>query len=303
MLTLQLVFDALSLGGIYAVAALGIALIFGVMKLVNFAHGQFIAFAVFALIVPSTDAVAVMGLGAAPALVLVPALLAVGAGLAVASEYLVFRPLRNASPVALMVASFALGVVIQNSLLVAYGGRPKAISLWPELGKPVRLMGADVQMLQIIVIGAVFLLLGVLGLMLKRSRLGLEMRAAAEDFGMARLLGVRANAVIAGAFALSGALAAAVALVLVAQTGVADVRMGGQIMLIAFIATVVGGMGSLSGAVAAGFVLGAVSVALQAALPIEARPFRDAFLYGLVILVLLLRPQGLFATASAKPRV
>ncbi|MDQ1848602.1 branched-chain amino acid ABC transporter permease [Gemmobacter fulvus] len=303
MLTLQLVFDALSLGGIYAVAALGIALIFGVMRLVNFAHGQFIAFAVFALIVPSTDAVAVMGLGAAPALVLVPTLLAVGAGLAVASEYLVFRPLRNASPVALMVASFALGVVIQNSLLVAYGGRPKAISLWPELGKPVRLMGADVQMLQIIVIGAVLLLLGVLGLMLKRSRLGLEMRAAAEDFGMARLLGVRANAVIAGAFALSGALAAAVALVLVAQTGVADVRMGGQIMLIAFIATVVGGMGSLPGAVAAGFVLGAVSVALQAALPIEARPFRDAFLYGLVILVLLLRPQGLFATASAKPRV
>ncbi len=302
-MTLQLVFDALSLGGIYAIAALGIALIFGVMKLVNFAHGQFIAFAVFALIVPSTDAVAVMGLGAAPALVLVPALLAVGAGLAVASEYLVFRPLRNVSPVALMVASFALGVVIQNALLVIYGGRPKAISLWPELGKPVRLLGAEVPMLQIMVICAVLLVLALLAIMLKRSRVGLEMRAAAEDFGMARLLGVRANAVIAGAFALSGALAATVALVLVAQTGVADVRMGGQIMLIAFIATVVGGMGSLPGAVAAGFAIGAVSVALQAVLPIEARPFRDAFLYGLVILVLLLRPQGLFASASAKPRV
>lgn len=302
-MTLQLLFDALSLGGIYAIAALGIALIFGVMKLVNFAHGQFIAFAVFALIVPSTDAVAVMGLGAAPAFVLVPALLAVGAGLAVASEYLVFRPLRNASPVALMVASFALGVVIQNVLLVFYGGRPKAISLWPELGKPVRLLGAEVPMLQIIVICAVLLVLALLAVMLKRSRIGLEMRAAAEDFGMARLLGVRANAVIAGAFALSGALAATVALVLVAQTGVADVRMGGQIMLIAFIATVVGGMGSLPGAVAAGFAIGAASVALQAALPIEARPFRDAFLYGLVILVLLLRPQGLFASASAKPRV
>lgn len=302
-MTLQLLFDALSLGGIYAIAALGIALIFGVMKLVNFAHGQFIAFAVFALIVPSTDAVAVMGLGAAPAFVLVPALLAVGAGLAVASEYLVFRPLRNASPVALMVASFALGVVIQNVLLVFYGGRPKAISLWPELGKPVRLLGAEVPMLQIIVICAVLVVLALLAVMLKRSRIGLEMRAAAEDFGMARLLGVRANAVIAGAFALSGALAATVALVLVAQTGVADVRMGGQIMLIAFIATVVGGMGSLPGAVAAGFAIGAASVALQGALPIEARPFRDAFLYGLVILVLLLRPQGLFASASAKPRV
>jgi branched-chain amino acid transport system permease protein len=302
-MSLQLLFDALSLGGIYAIAALGIALIFGVMKLVNFAHGQFIAFAVFALILPSTDAVAVMGLGAAPALVLVPALLAVGAGLAVGSEYLVFRPMRNASPVALMVASFALGVVIQNLLLVVYGGRPKAISLWPELGKPVPLLGAEVPMLQIIVICAVLLVLALLALMLKRSRIGLEMRAAAEDFGMARLLGVRANAVIAAAFALSGAMAAAVALVLVAQTGVADVRMGGQIMLIAFIATVVGGMGSLPGAVAAGFAIGAASVTLQAALPIEARPFRDAFLYGLVILVLLLRPQGLFASASAKPRV
>lgn len=302
-MTLQLVFDALSLGGIYAIAALGIALIFGVMKLVNFAHGQFIAFAVFSLIVPSTDAMAVMGLGAAPALLLVPGVLAVGAGLAVASEYLVFRPLRTASPVALMVASFALGVVIQNSLLVVYGGRPKAISLWPELGKPVRLLGADVPVLQIIVIGAVLMVLVVLALMLKHSRIGLEMRAAAEDFGMARLLGVRANAVIAGAFALSGALAAAVALVLVAQTGVADVRMGGQIMLVAFIATVVGGMGSLPGAVAAGFVIGAASAGLQAALPIEARPFRDAFLYGLVILVLILRPQGLFAFADAKPRV
>src|SRR3989338_899001 len=302
-MTLQPLFDALSLGGIYAIAALGIALIFGVMKLVNFAHGQFIAFAVFALIVPSTDAVAVMGLGAAPALVLVPAILAVGAGLAVASEYLVFSPLRNASPVALMVASFALGVVIQNGLLVAYGGGAKAISLWPELGKPVALLGAEVPMLQIIVIVSVLVVLALLAVMLKRSRIGLEMRAAAEDFGMARLLGVRANAVIEGAFALSGALAATVALVLVAQTGVADVRMGGQIMLVAFIATVVGGMGSLPGAVAAGFALGAASVARQAALPIEARPFRDAFLYGLVILVLLLRPQGLFAAASAKPRV
>jgi branched-chain amino acid transport system permease protein len=302
-MTLQLVFDAMSLGSIYAIAALGIALIFGVMKLVNFAHGQFIAFSVFALVVPSTDAVAVMGLGAAPAFVLVPALLSVGAGLAVASEFLVFRPLRNASPVALMVASFALGVVIQNALLVGYGGRPKAISLWPELGKPVPLLGAEVPMLQIIVICAVLLVLAVLGVMLKRTRIGLEMRAAAEDFGMARLLGVRANGVIAGAFALSGALAATVALVLVAQTGVADVRMGGQIMLIAFIATVVGGMGSLPGAVAAGFAIGAASVALQAALPLEARPFRDAFVYGLVILVLLLRPQGLFASANAKPRV
>ena len=302
-MSLQLVFDALSLGGIYAIAALGIALIFGVMKLVNFAHGQFIACAVFALILPTADAVAVLGLGALPAVLLIPAIIGFGAGLAVLAEALVFRPLRHASPVALMVGSFALGVALQNLLLVLYGGRPKAISLWPDLGQPVQIGAAQVPLLQLIVIGAVALILGALALMLKRSRLGLEMRAAAEDFGMARLLGVRANRVISGAFALSGALAAVAALVLVAQTGVADVRMGGQIMLVAFIATVVGGMGSLPGAVAAGMALGAASALLQAFLPDAARPFRDAFLYALVILVLLFRPQGIFASASAKPRV
>lgn len=302
-MSLQLLFDALALGGIYAIAALGIALIFGVMRLVNFAHGQFIACAVFALIVPSTDALAVLGLGALPAPVLVPLILLIGAGLALVAEALVFRPMRNASPVALMVGSFALGVALQNLLLVLYGGRPKAVSLWAELGQPVQVASASVPLLQLIVIAAVVVILAALALMLRKSRLGLEMRAAAEDFTMARMLGVRSNRVISGAFALSGALAAVVALVLVAQTGVADVRMGGQIMLVAFIATVVGGMGSLSGAVAAGLGIGAASALLQAGLPADARPFRDAFLYGGVILVLLFRPQGLFAPVGAKPRV
>ncbi|MDE9451931.1 branched-chain amino acid ABC transporter permease [Aliiroseovarius sp. Z3] len=299
----QLFFDAASLGGLYAMAALGIALIFGVMNLVNFAHGEYIAFCVFALIVPSTDAVAVMFLGRAPAVLLVPLILVIGGMIAVASEYAVFRHLRNADPVAMMISSFALGFVIRNVLLATYGGRPKAISLWPELNTPVQIAGASVPLLQVIVILTTLLVVAALAFLLKKTRLGLEMRAAAENFTMARLLGVRANVVITGAFALSGALAAAVALIMATQTGVADVRMGGQIMLVAFIATVIGGLGSLPGAVAAGFLIGGVSVLLQAFLPLEARPFRDAFLYTLVIACLLLRPQGLFVPASAKPRV
>ncbi len=299
----QLFFDAMSLGGIYAMAALGIALIFGVMNLVNFAHGEYIAFCVFALIVPSTDAVAVMFLGKAPAIVLIPILLSIGAAVAVASEFFVFRHMRNATPVAMMISSFALGFVIQNSLLAVYGSRPKAISLWPELNTPVSIVGASVPLLQIIVILTTLAVVVTLALLLKKTKIGLEMRAAAENFTMARLLGVKANVVITGAFALSGALAAAVAMIMATQTGVADIRMGGQIMLVAFIATVIGGLGSLPGAVAAGFLIGAASVILQGFLPLEARPFRDAFLYTLVIVSLLLRPQGLFASNSAKPRV
>ena len=299
----QLFFDAASLGGIYAMAALGIALIFGVMNLVNFAHGQYITFCVFALIVPSTNATATMLLGAAPAIVLVPSILTVGAGLAVASEYVVFRRFRNADPVAMMIGSFALGVVVQNALLAAYGGRPKAVSLWPDLNIPVSVLGAEVPLLQVIVIFVTLIVVGLLAFILNRTRLGLEMRAAAENFTMARMLGVRANVVITGAFALSGALAAAVALIMVTQTGVADVRMGNQIMLVAFIATVIGGLGSLPGAVAAGFLIGGASVLLQALLPLETRPFRDAFLYAFVIAILLIRPQGLFVSAAVKPRI
>lgn len=299
----QLFFDAASIGGIYAMAALGIALIFGVMNLVNFAHGDYIAVCVFALIVPSSDALAVMFLGRAPALLLIPLLLILGAFLAVASEYVVFRHMRRANPVAMMVSSFALGFVIQNTLLAVYGSRPKAISLWPELNTPIEVLGASVPLLQVIVVLTTLVVVSILALLLKKTRIGLEMRAAAENFTMARLLGVRANVVITGAFALSGALAAAVAMILITQTGVADVRMGGQIMLVAFIATVIGGLGSLPGAVAAGFLIGAVSVLLQAFLPFEARPFRDAFLYTLVIVSLLLRPQGLFSSSNTKPRV
>jgi branched-chain amino acid transport system permease protein len=300
---LQVIFDAASLGGLYAMASLGVALIFGVMRLINFAHGQFIAFCVFALIVPSADATATMLLGAAPPIVLIPILLIIGAGLAVLSEMLVFRHLRTASPVTMMVASFALGFVIQNALLAVYGGRPKSVSLWPELNQPVTVLNASVPLLQVIVICATVFILAFLAAVVKGTRFGLEIRAAAENFQMARHLGVQANTVIAGAFALSGALAAAIALILTTQTGIADIKIGGPVMLVAFISTVIGGMGSLPGAVAAGFLIGTVSVILQTYLPIDERPFRDAFLYSAVIACLLLRPQGLFASRNAKPRV
>jgi branched-chain amino acid transport system permease protein len=138
---------------------------------------------------------------------------------------------------------------------------------------------------------------------LKRTRFGLEMRAAAENFTMARMLGVRANAVILLAFAISGMLAASIGLILVTQTGTVDIQMGSSVMLVAFIATVIGGLGSLPGAVVAGFLIGGVSVLMQVILPFEIRPFRDAFVYGAVIAVLIWRPNGLFMPRSAKQRV
>lgn len=300
---LQTIFDALSLGSLYALGALGIALIFGVMRLVNFAHGDVIAFSIFALLWPSVDAMAIVFAGQMPWFLLIPFVLAVGAGLSVLCEYAVFRRFRRASPATMMIASFALGFVIRYFLLMLFSSRPKSVSLLPGLSQPVEVFGARIPLLQVITILATIAVMIGLVVFLRRTRFGLEMRAAAENFTMARMLGVRANRVITGAFALSGALAAASGLILGSQTGTVDIQMGANVMLMAFIATVIGGLGSLPGAVLAGFLLGAASVVMQVVLPIEARPFRDAFVYGAVILVLIFRPQGLIAARGTQERV
>jgi branched-chain amino acid transport system permease protein len=300
---LQIVFDALSLGSLYALGALGIALIFGVMRLVNFAHGDYIAFCVFAMLWPSIDAAAIVFAGNLPTVILIPLILAVGAGLSVLSEILVFRRFRNANPATMMIASFALGFVIKYFLLMLYSSRPKSIDLWSNLGLPVEIFGARIPLLQIITICTTIVILIALTAFLKRTRFGLEMRAAAENFTMARMLGVRANRVIMAAFAVSGMLAAAVGLILVTQTGTVDIQMGANLMLVAFIATVIGGLGSLPGAVVAGFLIGGATVLMQVVLPADARPFRDAFVYGAVIVTLIWRPNGLFSAKTAKQRV
>jgi branched-chain amino acid transport system permease protein len=300
---LQIFFDALSLGSLYALGALGIALIFGVMRLVNFAHGDYIAFCVFALLWPSIDAAAIVFIGNLPAIILIPLVIAIGAGLSVLSEIIVFRRFRNANPATMMIASFALGFVIRYFLLMLYSSRPKSIDLWPSLSLQIEILGARIPLLQVITISTTIIVLVALTAFLKRTRYGLEMRAAAENFTMARMLGVRANNVIMLAFALSGALAAAIGLILVTQTGTVDIQMGVSVMLVAFIATVIGGLGSLTGAVVAGFLIGGATVLMQVILPIDARPFRDAFVYGAVIVTLIWRPNGLFAPKSAKQRV
>jgi branched-chain amino acid transport system permease protein len=300
---LQIFFDMLSLGSLYAMGALGIALIFGVMRLVNFAHGDYIAFSVFAMLWPSIDAAAIVFIGNLPTVVLIPLILAIGAGLSVLSEFLVFRRFRNANPATMMIASFALGFVIKYFLLMLYSSRPKSIDLWSAVSLPVEVFGARIPLLQVITICTTIAALLALTAFLKRTRFGLEMRAAAENFTMARMLGVRANHVIMFAFALSGVLAAAVGLILATQTGTADIQMGVSVMLVAFIATVIGGLGSLPGAVIAGFLIGGATVLMQVVLPVDARPFRDAFVYGAVIVTLIWRPNGLFVPKSAKQRV
>jgi branched-chain amino acid transport system permease protein len=289
----QTLVDAVSVGSLYALTALGIGLIFGVMRLINFAHGELITVSAYALLALVGVPVPLMLFGAiAAALVL-----------ALLTERVAFRPLRSADPTTLLISSFAVSFLLQKMLILVVGSRLKGLNFLPDLDRAVLLLGVRLQLLQMVTIAVSAGLLAGLTWFLKATRVGLQMRAAAEDFRMARVLGVRADRVIAVAFALSGILAAAVSCLIVVQTGTVQPRMGLQLVIIAFVGTVIGGLGNLSGAALGGFLVGAVSILLQAALPPELRAFREAFVFIAVALVLLLRPQGLLPARGLKERI
>jgi branched-chain amino acid transport system permease protein len=273
--------------------ALGIGLIFGVMRLINFAHGELIMIAGYTLL-------AFFG---APIPVAILAAFVAAVFLALATERLAFRPLRDADPATLLISSFAVSFFLQKTLILVVGARPKGIDFLPVLGRQIDLLGVRLQSLHIVTILVSAILLAAFSWFLKATRFGLEMRAAAEDFTMARVLGVRANRVIAIAFALSGGLAATVSCLVVAETGIVQPRMGLQLTIIAFVGTVIGGLGSLAGAALGGFLVGAATVLLQALLPPDLRVFREAFVFLAVTLVLLFRPQGLVPARGLKERI
>jgi branched-chain amino acid transport system permease protein len=304
---LQNVIDAISLGSLYALAALGIGLLFGVLRLINFAHGDFISVGAYALIVPplqaSADVAAQMFIGRWPLPFMLVATSTIVIALAILCYFVLFRYLKSASPPTLMIASFAASYVIQNALLIVYGAREKSVNLWPGLIQQVDIGALHVAKLQLVTIGVTMILMLLLTAILRLTPLGVQMRAAAEDFRMAQYLGVRSNYVISVAFALSGVLAVAVSLLFVAQTGTLTFQMGVPLMLFAFIGTVIGGMGSLVGAAVGGMAVGLAASLLQAYLPGEIRSFRDAFVFTLVILILIIRPAGLFPTKAFIERI
>ena len=288
----QYAIDALALGSLYAVITLGIAMIFGIIRLLNFAHGELLMIGGFTLFSLA---------GPFPVMALATIVVVVAAALAM--DLIAFRPARGAKPSTLLITSFALSYFLQNVGLLIYGGRPQSVALPTWFLEAFTIGGFRIQNLDAAIIITVGTLLAALVLFLRRTHLGIEMRAAAEDFTMARLAGVPANTVIRAAFAISGLLASVASIFLVAQSGTVRPTMGVAPVLVAFVATIVGGIGSMVGAVLGGLLLGGLTVALQAALPIDARPFRDAFVFGIVIAILVFRPQGLVRSDALTERV
>jgi branched-chain amino acid transport system permease protein len=289
----QNLIDALALGSLYALIALGITLVYTVMGMMNFAHGEFIMLAAYALYV----------LAGLPFGVAVAGALLTGAAVALFAERVAFRPVRNADLSAQLVTSLAVAAILQNIVTVAVNARAQSVETPAALSETTNIGGIVVPNLEFVTLGLTAIVLGGLGWLLYRTRTGLTMRAAAENFDMARLLGVRANRVIAISFAISGALAAAVGVLIVMQTGQVSPTMGLTPVLVGFVAVVIGGFGRIFGAVIGGLLLGVLSSLLGVYLPDGLVPFRDAIVFTVPVLILIFRPHGLLGGEVARARV
>src|SRR4051812_36814829 len=288
--------------------AVGLAMVFGILRLINFAHGDLMMVAAY---------LAVFSLGAnlpLPAALLVMVVGTVIVGLLM--ERIAYRPIRGAPDVAVLLTSFAVGQILQNGTLLVtrLADKPQQIA-FPSPGalSGVASLGElIVSRVNIVSFVAGTILLVLLTLFVTRTRLGLSMRAAAEDLVAAQLMGIKVNRVVATAFAIGAGLASVAGLLFAVQAGQINPYIGFTPVLKAFIAAVIGGFGSIAGAVLGGSVLGFLEVLTTAVfglgplvppgpvhdfliqwLPSSLASYRDAFVFVILILVLLVRPQGI----------
>ena len=280
----QYVLDSIAYGSLFALMALSLSLLFGVMGLMNFAYGELIMIGAYVMFY--TRDWGWLAMVVATVFVVVVA--------AVLMELVAFRPVRRATPVVLLVTSFAVSYGLEALGWMTVGNGPqKGVAPYPWLTDQFDVCGVLISKLEIITIVATVALLVGMTLLLKRTSLGVQLRASTEDFQMAQLVGVRANWVISAAFAITGFMAGVVALLYVFRTGAVAPNMGQGPLLIAFVGCVIGGIGSMAGAALGGFVLGALINALQATLPTSVNSHTQLFAFLVVIAILVLLPDGL----------
>ncbi len=291
---IQYLLDSIAYGSLFSLMALGLALLFGVMGLMNFAYGELIMAGAYTMFFTQSWGWLAMILMTILVVVILSLLM----------ELVAFRPVRNASAVTLLITSFAVSYALQELAWTdALGISPtsigtgvqKGVTPYPWLTDQHDISGVLISNLEVLTwVVALGLLLG-MSLLLKRTTLGIYLRASSEDFRMAQLCGVRANRVISSAFGITGLLAAAVAILFIFRTGAVAPDIGQGPLLIAFVGGVIGGLGSLAGAVLGGFVLGVTINLLGATLPISVKSHTQLFAFLVVIAILVFLPDGLIS--------
>ncbi len=289
---LQNLIDGLGNGSTYALLAVGVSLLFGVMHLVNFAHGELLTISAYVIyFMRSKDL---------PWLLVVPVAIIAAILLSVAIEFTAFRRVRNASPFTLLLTSFALEILSHAIWRIAVSSKPRRYPQPDVAYHSFRIGGLNIETWDLLSIAVAVLTLAGTALMLEHTMFGLSIRAASEDFDAARLMGVRANRVISGAFAFAGLLAGIAGTLYLLRRGQADPRMGAEPLLKAVIAAIIGGLGSLKGAVVGGLALGIAEVFFRSMLPSNVQGLTDVLVFVVIAALFVVRPQGLFNVASAE---
>lgn len=285
MTGVQFGIDVLSLGGAYALMALGLVIVYGILRLVNFAYGELIMVGGYTMFLTSGSGL--------PWLVMATCAILAAGFFGIVTDYAAFRPVRAKSVTAVLITSFAFSTLLQNAALLFVSPRPRVVPLPEIFSQAVEFAGVITPARNLITIAVAVTLLALFSWLMRVTVLGVAMRAAATHFTMARMVGVPANLIISSAFAISGILGGVISLLWIGRIGTVVPGIGLEPLLIAFIATVIGGMRSLLGAVVGGFLLAFIDTSLNHTLPQELLKFRDAFTFSLVILILLWRPGGL----------
>ncbi|OCC05602.1 ABC transporter permease [Labrys sp. WJW] len=284
---LQQIINAVSLGSLYALVAVGLSIVFGVLKLTNFAHGDVMMVGAFTTVI--------LGVAGMPfALAMLCGILAAAlAGFVI--ERIAYRPIRNAPDVTRLLTSLAVTYILENLGILAFTSSPRNFPLPDLLNGSWQLADGAITFtnINILTIALSFLSLLGLGWFITRTTVGLGMRAAAEDMSAAHLVGLDVNRVIVIAFVVASAYAGLAGVLWAAQAGVVQPQMGFTPLLKAFVAAIIGGFGSISGALVGGYMLGALEIFIVAFLPDAVTPYRDAIVFSLLIAFLLFRPGGL----------
>jgi branched-chain amino acid transport system permease protein len=283
---LQHLVNGLVLGGTYALLGIGLTLIFGLMNVVNFAHGEFYTLGAYA-------AFAALVLAGLPFLGALAAAVAVGTALGALCERVLLRPLRGESIDSVMLVMIGLWIAMQNGELLAWGGVARSIP-HPFPTAPLALGPLSIAPLRLFVLAAALALIAGAHLLIHRTRLGRAMRATFQDPDTAALMGVRIARIHTATFALGSGLAAAAG-ALLGPVFLAYPSMGDLAALKAFSVVILGGLGNVAGATLGGLILG---IAEELGAGYVSSGYRDAVGFVIIILVLLLRPSGLLARAE-----
>ncbi len=286
----QLIWDGLFVGSFYALVALGYSMVYGIIKLLNFAHGDLYMLGSFIACVVIGGFTGLMGIGSIPILLLVLliSMLATG-GIGVLIERVAYRPLRNSPRLSALITAVGVSFTIEYAVRQIFGAEPKVFPLQLS-GQPMQVLGARITMPQLILMAVAAVLMVLLQRYVMHSREGRAMRAIALDQNASLLMGVNVNKVISRTFFIGSALAGAAGVMAAAYYGTIDFLMGFVIGLKAFTAAVIGGIGNLYGAMVGGIVLGLLESFGTSWFGGE---WRDVFAFGFLILFLVFKPTGL----------